>query len=458
MIDQSGVLKRIEESNAVYFSAGGYAGTLFPIGTPQYPVNNVADLLAIVAARGIRKVVCLSDITLNAAAENLNFISDRPRMLTMNLNGQSIAGSTIEGFKMRGNQGAGASKANFSHCDFVTANMTGLNADFWDCRFMGAWVFTHAAAVTCQYFNCAFGEYVTISANSGDIHIFKGKCFLYMYIEGPIADESYIDMDGSCVDLEDNLADPYTDIFLFGSFQLEDNSAGTRVLDFRDMAVAGEARPRLSFLEAWEDAAIDALVWSTTNPATGTAWACIAKNEVIVARTDPALSENARLRSIIRFPCPVVSAWRIFDRLVLEWEMQFESKTVLDNAACFFGLMSDVAGTRASQNIIGFGLSTDHYQAVSDKQGTEYVGAEVTDLNEQPNGRCLLRIELWHRNRIIWYINNFVVGYSILATQQPAVPMYINFYIATEAGGSDESWIGPIRCWAEDYMLGRGQI
>lgn len=52
----------------------GVAGTVYPIGTPQQPVNNLVDALAILTERGFITLYIIEDITLDNAYEGLHFV------------------------------------------------------------------------------------------------------------------------------------------------------------------------------------------------------------------------------------------------------------------------------------------------------------------------------------------------------------------------------------------------
>jgi hypothetical protein len=64
-----------------------FTGTTFPTGTREFPVNNVADAIAIAETRGLRKVTILSDMTLSSGdfSDGYTFNGDSPSTLTLTL-------------------------------------------------------------------------------------------------------------------------------------------------------------------------------------------------------------------------------------------------------------------------------------------------------------------------------------------------------------------------------------
>lgn len=82
----------------------GTAGTLYPIGTGQYPVLNYSpDGVAISANRGIRVFALYDNLTLNAAANNYEFEGVGTRLSqTLDLNGQDVSGSLFSRLNVTG--------------------------------------------------------------------------------------------------------------------------------------------------------------------------------------------------------------------------------------------------------------------------------------------------------------------------------------------------------------------
>jgi hypothetical protein len=209
----------------------------------------------------------------------------------------------------------------------------------------------------------------------------------------------------------------------------------------------GNSSLLLSFFEGWQDeAGIDPIVWTVTNPATGGAWTRGAVGAYLMAVVSPNASENSRLRSNQRWVCaPVVyDRNQILRRLVLEFECYLQLVANVDNANFFMGLTAAVGATRASNNLIGFGLIGDALQTITDDGGAETVntgfGETMANLN-----KFKIVVE---RDVVSFYLNEVRIASHI--TTLPNAPMYLNFYYPTEAGGPSILSLGTIRLWTED--------
>jgi hypothetical protein len=92
-------------ANSVTINTGSaYTGTLFPIGTRQYPVNNMADALAIANNRGLKTFSVASNLTLSAGdfSNSFRFVGDNINIAV-----------TIDGY------------ADVTNCEFNAVTITG---------------------------------------------------------------------------------------------------------------------------------------------------------------------------------------------------------------------------------------------------------------------------------------------------------------------------------------------
>jgi formylmethanofuran dehydrogenase subunit C len=133
----------ILEGDGVYFnSVGGAAGTTWPIGTPEHPVNNETDLLVILTARNLDKVILRNSATVlqfTGALSDVIFIGEGEGGTlapTVDFNGQAITCTFIN---LRITDTAGdnlVSASEFWNCDIlkVIAHTVG-GSNYYKCRF-----------------------------------------------------------------------------------------------------------------------------------------------------------------------------------------------------------------------------------------------------------------------------------------------------------------------------------
>jgi hypothetical protein len=206
-------------------------------------------------------------------------------------------------------------------------------------------------------------------------------------------------------------------------------------------------RPSLGFYESWQDeTGIDPLVWTVTDPATGAAWARGAVGAYLMAVAAPNANENARLRANQRWVCApsVYANNQILRRFILEFEFYAQLVANIDNANFFLGLTNAAGATRASNNIMGFGLLAGALQTITDNAGVETTntgfGETLTDLNK-------FKIDVF-LNTVQFSLNEAVIATHL--TNLVDSPMYLNFYYPTGAGGASIISLGTIRAWTED--------
>lgn len=454
MVGEVQRLRRLTATEAVWFdSVNGIAGTDYPVGTPEVPARQETDVLTICAARNIKTIVVHGAFAIPSAMDGYCFIG--PSGLgnsTVILNSQSTALSTFKWLEIIGDQNA-LSTNYYYKCQYPN-NINNLAGHFDRCFFGSGRYHFRPVSPPIQLIECIFEQYCTLDFDNGtdDNYVFMNKCkasgevyirnFSYGYLQ--------VDMDGGALAIKNDCTqgDAYAGIWLYGTHELINWSGGITVHDHRDRFVTEEAWPRISFLETWQEG-IDAAVWTATDPVAGAAWARAAMNDGFVVSAAPNADNTARLCSVLQFPCGggmwgKGTMWR---HLRIQWEMELDGVENCDNSLCFFGLMSGADGNRASNNILGFCLSGDQYKPVGDKNGVEYSGATVTDIT--PGDRNVFEILLWE-GEMHFYINGKNYGSYYLGTKHPAVPLYLNFFLDTEASGAATLYIGPIRIKVTD--------
>ena len=199
---------------------------------------------------------------------------------------------------------------------------------------------------------------------------------------------------------------------------------------------------RNSMLETWQDeGGIDPVLWTVVDPVGGVAWARGTVGTRLAAASTPNANETARLRSNqpwLVYPA-TIGVTTLFKRLRLSFELQLTNVANIDNAQTILGgLTAGGLATRASNDILGFGLVGDALQTFTNNGGVETVntgfGETLTNWNK-------LGIDITVGS-VAFYLNEALVATHI--TNLPNIPMYSNFHLDTEAGGAAAIRIGPV--------------
>ena len=94
----------------IYFDdTTGVPGTVWPIGTPEVPSDVIADIITMCTARNLHKIAVHGALTLGAAMEHYCFFGHEHYDIAdiVNLNGQNMAGSTMDRLIVTGALGTG---------------------------------------------------------------------------------------------------------------------------------------------------------------------------------------------------------------------------------------------------------------------------------------------------------------------------------------------------------------
>jgi hypothetical protein len=226
--------------DTVYFDAeSSYNGTAYPIGTRGMPVNNGPDLRAILAARGLKKVILLSDFSLDADMTNLIWDSEQrwnhlydgavipPPMFENMEGGLSIDGCLFKNLALYsiGNPIVDVIRAEDCTLNIGWAWPGSKGADKAYLSRCSGWALVTTKLVADD---CTLGEVraaeVTISRNhNGTAAVFT--------IFGLSAGISRIEYSGGPMSLMASCVGGTLD--LYGDCQLVDNSDGLVVNDYR---------------------------------------------------------------------------------------------------------------------------------------------------------------------------------------------------------------------------------
>ena len=167
------------------------------------------------------------------------------------------------------------------------------------------------------------------------------------------------------------------------------------------------------------------------------------KTDTDMPKAAMALSANqtARLRTIFTFRATpsvfsATDATSMVRGMYVEWEAKFTNVANIDNTNSFMGINASSSATRATNDLIGFGLASDSLVAISDSSGTETVTAisGITLTN-----RNLYRITI-QGGQVEFSVNG-----SILATHttnNPDIIGYLQYYLDSEGGGGANLDIG----------------
>ena len=153
------------------------------------------------------------------------------------------------------------------------------------------------------------------------------------------------------------------------------------------------------------------------------------------------VNQTARLRTIFTFRAtPSVfdsqSPTSMVRGMYVEWEAKFTNVANVDNSATFMGLNASASATRATTNLIGFGLNSDSLISITDNAGTESTTAI--------SGNTLTNRNLY-RITVTGGQIEFSVNGNLVATHTTNIPDiigYLQYYLDTEGGGSSTLDIG----------------
>jgi hypothetical protein len=459
MSDLRDAINRIEERDAVYFDAvNGVAGTEYPIGTIESPVNNCADLATILGARMTNKVFLLSDITFDRAFTEIEFIgkgaSDEietvSHRVVATLNNRNLSGCVVQNCITDGTWATGT--VTFKDCIIYNWPWDTGNGYFYRCRFPDGDGMQLAAGTTnpkYHFEDCHFEANYTIYCNDLAGIVMK-RCIAQAKLTvSSLGATSYINLYGGYFYVT---ATTEKTIYLSGDCQAVVTSL-IALRDARSVEAVSPVKPTPKFIEDWLLGVIDPVIWTPTDPATGAAWSIQTTHGVYsptgspFVEVSPNANEEARLVSVLQIPVPISSSQprSMWHTMVMEWEMYITGVANLDNTRCFFGLTKTAADVYGSADILGFALSSDKLVGHTNHGASSYTTAEFSITNG------------WSRCRIVVAPNDMAIlsyGGSSQGRSNAADvahgPLYMNFYVDTEATGAATVRIGAIRWWLDD--------
>jgi hypothetical protein len=219
-------------------------------------------------------------------------------------------------------------------------------------------------------------------------------------------------------------------------------------------------RPHRTLYEDWGSLAIDAAVWTATNPGAGVNWA-VASTPILWASCAPNALNNCRMRSNAVWFQPGGIAFDIENyvnkKLIVEFELYVDGNwTRLVNTTTFFGLSTTVGAIRTTNNIMGFGITGagNDLQLVCDKGGSEDTYTTVFTPGAMGGLWNKYRIEIYDYGQNSPMVTFFFNERNLYTCDDwndiPGGGMYLNFYADVGAAGAVQLALGAIRAWYED--------
>ncbi len=204
-------------------------------------------------------------------------------------------------------------------------------------------------------------------------------------------------------------------------------------------------------LESWQDDFdVNPALWGT--PVTGTGGIALDKTEQPYQKcilTGPANADTARLYSqqVWSAGPTVWGANTFWRRLMMIWSAKFTTVASIENTTFFMGLAPTVAATRATDDLIGFCLTADALNTLTDNGSVETLNAAgaptLTDWHTYA-------LEVY-RGGVVFYVDGVPVQQHV--TNLPDYNFRMTFYLPQEAGANGgQLHIGPVTCWNEGIV------
>lgn len=200
--------------------------------------------------------------------------------------------------------------------------------------------------------------------------------------------------------------------------------------------------------EPWEPANIDLNIWTPTHPATNPIVVVenIAPNVgYSVVEFDMEAAETARLIGRAS-----VNRWRVVPTLIdvnhavkqflMEWQIYFNDVANVTEATIFMGLVTDPASTRATNNIIGFGITAGVLTSITDRGGAETPQTGFGETLEDTRNKLRILVDA---DNVYFYVNEALVATHAVAAELPDQLMYPCWYMPATA--AFEFYLGAVR-------------
>jgi hypothetical protein len=161
-------------------------------------------------------------------------------------------------------------------------------------------------------------------------------------------------------------------------------------------------------------------------------------------------SDTARLRTTYNFRATpskfsATANTTMVRGIFAEWEAKFTNVANINNSTFFMGFSEAASGLRTTADIIGFGLSSDAIQTVTDSSGTETTNlpSAITLTN-----RNLYKMAITEDQVEFWINGNSVATHT---TNLPDIMPHFMIYNASEAGGTSTVDLGFCRVFYRGF-------
>jgi hypothetical protein len=156
-VDELAAIEHMQFSEQVVINTvSGISGTLSPLGTQRYSVNNLADAKLIAMSRGFNTLRVKGSLTIGAteSISGYKLLGDGPENTIVTLtSGCTTSKADFEEMSVSGRQ---SGETHYHRCDI--GELSNVHCLFIDCRLVGPLTMSTTAADTSVLTNCYTGD------------------------------------------------------------------------------------------------------------------------------------------------------------------------------------------------------------------------------------------------------------------------------------------------------------
>jgi hypothetical protein len=134
----------------------GSIGTDYPLGTPQYPINNLADAKTIAAFRGFHNIQIVGNLIIGASESISGFTllgQGVENTIVTLTSGCTTSKTTFEDMTVEGRQNG---ETHYHQCEIGV--LQNVHCEFFQCRLIGPITMHQSYADTTVFFQCYSGD------------------------------------------------------------------------------------------------------------------------------------------------------------------------------------------------------------------------------------------------------------------------------------------------------------